>query len=76
MHSFILYVSAWTLLSHVTAGGYVKINYNQEYRPLAKREIPVSDRDENITLAIGESVSRCGTVIFKSLTNYYSRYTG
>lgn len=76
MHSSILYVSALALLFHVTAGGYVKVNYNKEYRPLAKRDIPVSDRDENITLAIGESVSCCGAVIFKSLTNYCSRSTG
>lgn len=60
MHSLTFYVSACATLAHVVAGGYVKVNYNKEYvnKPLVRREIPVSDLDENITLAIQGSVSR------------------
>ncbi|KAK5057867.1 hypothetical protein LTR84_011868 [Exophiala bonariae] len=59
MHSLIFYASAWATLVHVAAAGYVKVNYNKEYvtKPLlAKRQIPVNDLDENITLAIQGSV--------------------
>lgn len=64
MHSLTFYVSACATLAHVVAGGYVKVNYNKEYvrKPLERREIPVSDLDENITLAIQGSVS-CRTVV-------------
>lgn len=76
MHSLIFYASAWATLSHVAAAGYVKVNYNKEYvsRSLSKREIPVNDLDENITLAIQGSVS-CGSLV-QNIANPYSRFTG